>query len=385
MVVCRWATWRCVGIAIGSMLLVACTGTLSSRVDGERDAGGRVDSGTPIDRDGGAEVDAGLVADAGATSDAGVDAGPTDPCASVSCGANAACDPRTRSCVCRPGFVDDGAACVAPPPGDPATRSETEVCEAWRAGHVENASPAWSGSGCGPGSMAPEAVDDTLRRINLFRWLAGLPPVLDQPSEQAAQIECAVMMSANGSLSHDPPSGWDCYTSAGAAAAGRSNIALGYGSPGSAIDGYMLDRNVPSLGHRRWILNPPLGRVGIGFASPSRPGQCLSVFDRSGPGSERTWTAYPNPGPAPTFLAEGEWSFQTHGISLSGDASAIVVRVSDGVTLPVTTRQTGGGGPPNSLVIVPDGWRPAAGETYRVTITGLSIGELTYETTLIAC
>jgi hypothetical protein len=147
----------------------------------------------------------------------------------------------------------------------------------------------------------------------------------------------------------------------------------------------MLDRNVPSLGHRRWILNPPLGRVGIGFASPERPGQCLSVFDRSGPGSDRTWTAYPNPGPAPIFLAEGEWSFQTHGISLAGDASAVVVRVSDGTTLSVTTRQTGGGGPPSSLVIVPDGWRPAAGETYRVTITGLSIGELTYETTLIEC
>lgn len=72
-------------------------------------------------------------------------------------------------------------------------------------------------------------------------------------------------------------------------------------------------------------------------------------------------------------------------MSLSSASTAVVVRVSDGMELPVTTRQTGGGGPPNTLAIVPDGWRPAAGETYRVTITGLSVGELTYETTLVRC
>ncbi len=369
-----------------ALVLLGCTGTLSSRADGgrgEQDGGSTRDAGTVVgdasSGDGGVVVD---VLDAAL----GVDAGPPDPCAGVSCPANAACDARTRVCVCRPGFIDEGSACVAPPPGDPATRSEAEVCEAWRAGHVENARQAWSGEGaCGPGAMPPEAIDDTLRRINLFRWLAGLPPVTDRPEEHLAQMECAVMMSANGSLSHSPPMRWNCYTAAGAGAAGRSNIALGYGTPGAAIDGYMLDRSTPSLGHRRWILNPPLGRVGIGFASPSRPGQCLSVFDRSGPGSDRSWTAYPNPGPAPIFLAEGEWSFQAHGVSLSGGSTAIVVRVSDGMELPVTTRQTGGGGPPNTLAIVPDGWRPAAGETYRVTITGLSVGELTYETTLVSC
>ncbi|MCB9603643.1 MAG: hypothetical protein H6721_05985 [Sandaracinus sp.] len=374
------------------LLLVGCTGTLSSRSDeGRRDGGTtRDDAGTFV-RDGSVASDADLAVDGGGTPidggvDGGVDSGPTDPCAGVSCPANAACDPRSRACFCRPGFVDDGAACVAPPAGDPATRTEADVCEAWRTGHVENARPAWSGSGaCGPGTMAPEAIDDTLRRINLFRWLAGLPPVSDRPEEHDAQMECAAMMSANGALSHSPPESWDCYTSAGAGAAGRSNIALGYGTPGAAIDGYMLDRNTPSLGHRRWILNPPLGRVGIGFASPSRPGQCLSVFDRSGSGSERTWTAYPNPGPSPMFLAQGEWSFQTHGISLSAGSSATVVRVGDGMTLPVTTRQTGGGGPPNSLVIVPDGWTPEAGQTYRVTVDGLSVGEISYEVTLVEC
>ena len=55
------------------------------------------------------------------------------------------------------------------------------------------------------------------------------------------------------------------------------------------------------------------------------------------------------------------------------------------MTLPVTTRQTGGGGPPNSLVIVPDGWTPQAGQTYRVTVDGLSVGEITYEVTLVEC
>jgi uncharacterized protein YkwD len=381
MVVAKWAPL--VVLVVLVVLGMSCTGTLSSRsdVDGGRPA---VDGGTTLDAS--TTDDASVALDATPDLDAGHDVGPTDPCATITCGANAACDPRTRECVCCPGFVDDGAACVAPPPGDPATRTEADVCDAWRAGHIENARPAWSGEGeCGPGTMPPEAIDDTLRRINLFRWLAGLPPVVDRPEDHAAQMECAAMMSANGALSHSPPESWSCYTSAGAGAAGRSNIALGYGSPGAAIDGYMLDRNTPSLGHRRWILNPPLGRVGIGFASPSRPGQCLSVFDGSGEGGDRTWTAYPNPGPAPSFLAQGEWSFQAHGVSLRSSTSATVVRVSDGVSLPVTTRQTGGGGPPPTLVIVPEGWMGEAGESYRVTITDLASGDLTYEVQLVGC
>lgn len=59
--------------------------------------------------------------------------------------------------------------------------------------------------------------------------------------------------------------------------------------------------------------------------------------------------------------------------------------MSDGASLAVDSYVTGGGGPPRSVAFTPRGWTPAAGETYRVTIRGTGMGDITYETTLVAC
>lgn len=375
---------------VGIALLSGCVGRLGAEgPDGDAgvqltpdDAGAstRVDGGA---RDGGgAEPDAG-----GGERDAGSaepDAGPPDPCAGVTCGANARCE--AGACRCDPGFVDADGACTALPPGDPAGRTRVEVCDAWRMGHVESAPGAWTAGStmCDAGTMSTAAIDDVLRRINMYRWLAGHPPVGHDAARHAEMMECAHMMSVNGALSHEPPTSWTCYTSGGADAAGRSNIALGYSTPGAAIDGYMGDRGTPSLGHRRWILNGPLGDVEIGFSAAERPGQCLGVFDRSG-STDRAWTAYPNQGFAPIETAAYTWSFHVESIGLNRDASAEVQRVSDGAALAVEHYYIEGSGPPDSLGFTPSGWTPAAGETYRVTIHGTSAGDVTYEVTLVSC
>lgn len=360
-------------------LAIGCTGSLSIEQAGQ-DSGIHLfedDAGAALARDG-------AIADAGA-SDAVApttpDAGPIDPCASVRCGAHAHCT--AGACRCDEGFVDSSGTCVAPLPGDPAGRTEAEVCDAWRAGHAENAWPAWTEgtSECDPGTMPADAIDDTLRRIDMFRWLAGLGPVGHDASRHREMMECANMMNVNGMLSHTPPSSWTCYTSGGAAAAGRSNIALGYPTPGAAIDGYMSDEHTESLGHRRWILSPSLGQVEIGFAGR---GQCLGVFDGSG-SSDRPWTSYPNQGFAPFETATITWSFQANSIELNADASVEVQRLSDGATLPVEQYQTGGYGPPPSIAFTPSGWAPAAGEAYRVTIHGTSGGDVSYEVHLVSC
>lgn len=387
---------------LGALLLSSgCVGTLTA--DGpEEDAGTTVtlmDAGPPMPgTDAGPPMpgtDAGPPTpgtDAGPPTP-GTDAGPPDPCAGVSCMANASCDPASGACVCQPGFVDMGGSCVSLPPDDPAVRTQSDVCAEWNAGHVENAGSSWSaGSGmCGAGTMPMAAIEDTMRRVNLFRWLAGQPNVAYDGSAHGELQDCAHMMSVNGMLSHSPPMSWTCWTSGGSSAAGRSNIAWGYGTPGDAIDGYMLDTGTPSLGHRRWILGSRLTTVEIGFSSGgSRPGQCLGVFSRGGT-SMRAWTAYPNQGFAPIgqvvdrFGREVTWSLQANTFSLPMSTTAEVVRVSDGATLPVMHYLTGGGGPPPSIGFTPDGWMPTAGETYRVTIRGTGMGDITYETTLVDC
>lgn len=386
--------------SLGLLLLSAagCTGNLTggSVPTGGTDGGQWMLPDGSVGRDGGVGIDGGN-ADAGSTDagvrDGGIDAGPLDagidagPCASVMCSETERCDEATGSCICREGYVDVGGSCTLADPGDPATRTIEAVCAQWNAGRMVDASTQWTDDGmeCGTGSMPRAAIDDTLRRINMFRWLAGLPNVTDNPEEHEAQMQCAMMMSVNRALDHSPPESWTCHTSAGAGSAGRSNLALGARSSADSIDLYMRDRRVPSLGHRRWILSRGLGRVGIGYSEKGgRSGQCLSVFDFGG-SSPRTWTSYPNPGPAPVFVAEDEWSFQGYAVGLRRESSARVVRISDGMEMPVMTEVMFGGGQPDIVKIVRDGWSVSAGDRYRITITGLSGGDITYETHLIDC
>ncbi len=369
------------------VLLGGCTGTLSVGDGTGTDAG--YDSGVWLlpDDDAGTPPPGTDAAMPPPGTDAGppppTDAGPPPgPCDGVTCMANSRCDTATGECACNPGFTQMGSSCVALPPGDPAGRTQAEVCDAWAMGHVENSVEPWTAgpSMCDPGTMDPAAMDDTLRRIAMFRWLAGLGPVDHDASRHSELMECAHMMSVNNALSHSPPTSWTCYTSGGASAAGRSNIALGYRTPGSAIDGYMSDRNTPSLGHRRWILGERLASVEMGFAGR---GQCLGVFGGGGT-SDRAFTAYPNQGFAPLETAQYTWSFHANHFAL-GSAYATVQRASDGADLPVESYLTGGGGPPPTVGFTPMGWTPSPGETYRVTIHDTGVGDIVYETTLVSC
>lgn len=345
------------------------------------------DDGSPADA--GPGVD-GMVVE----TDAGdVDAGPLGLCANVDCVTDAHCVPETGECECDEGHQYTGGVCLELPPDDPALREEAEVCDAWAMGHSEDATNPWmaGGAACDAGSMPMEAIDDTVRRVNMYRWLAGMPDITYDGSAHGELMDCASMMSQNDALSHDPPMSWTCWTAGGADAAGRSNIAFGYSSPGDAIDGYMTDVGTMSLGHRRWILGRRLGSVEVGFSvSGGRPGQCLGVFDRSG-SSDRRWTAYPNPGFAPIGMVEERrgtavtWSLQANDFDLPASTSVTVEEIGSELERPVFSYLTGGNGPPPSVGFTPQGWSPGAGSTYRVTVSGTEIGDIIYETTLVAC
>ena len=81
----------------------------------------------------------------------------------------------------------------------------------------------WTGevASCTAGDMAPEARENALRLVNLYRWLADLPAVTLDPGRNQKDQACALMMRANNMLSHEPPTTWSCYTADGAEAAGN--------------------------------------------------------------------------------------------------------------------------------------------------------------------
>ncbi len=252
----------------------------------------------------------------------------------------------------------------------------------------------WTGDfmTCNPGTMLPEYSTKMLGRLNFFRAMAGIPAnVVNDPVRAQGALEAALMMGKAGALSHTPGTTWPCYTAAGATSAGRSNL---YGGPegSNAIDGFMLDPGVTSLGHRRYFLKPDFIRTGLGSVQ-LKPGgvnaaAAVDVFGYGSRPSTPKFVSWPPPGHVPYSIVWGAWNFAPNrsGVTMT---SATITMTKNGVPLPVTKLI-----PENANFQLPDygdraiGWipsdfanmsqgapKPSASEAvYNVTINGVMFG-----------
>ena len=82
-------------------------------------------------------------------------------------------------------------------------------------------------------------------------------------------------------------------------------------------------------------------------------------------------------------LSQTGWSVQTvRNIALTG---ATVAVTSAGADRPMTVSQlTGSYGESNAIRMVPMGWTPAAGQSYTVTVSGVSI-PISYTIDFVDC
>jgi hypothetical protein len=275
---------------------------------------------------------------------------------------------------------------VAIVPTDFASRTPEGVCGKWNDQFPNRASFVWEAGAddCDNGTLNPESIDDGIRRINLYRWLVGLYPVYNRRESNVYAQPCAIMIKENGSLNHSPPSDWLCYSSEGAAGAGRSNLAMGRRDPAGAIDLYIEDQRITSLGHRRWILDPPYLPAGIGHAGSWNCTYVMTGGDTNDP----AWVAYPAPGPFPKRAVLGVWSLA----AWSFDQDQVTVTVKD---LTASTEEQpsfyfpgGGYGSLSYLAFEPS--TELAGHDYEVTVTGVELSRtetvtVTYTVQLVDC
>jgi len=266
--------------------------------------------------------------------------------------------------------------------GGPAT-----VCGRWKNDRADMSEGTWSGSeaSCNAGDISANGRANALKLVNLYRWLAGLPEVTNDPTKDTQSQACALMMEANNSLSHTPPSNWKCYTSTGASAAGKSNLATTAGV--KAVDLYMADPgNSTTMGHRRWILSNSLGPIGLGSTSGY---SCMMVIGGSG-SANKAWVAFPPPGEVPVQLFTVSfqsvdstgWTIQSNSINLG---SAQVTVTDGGQNRPVTVTQLNGGyGSTYAIRFNPQGWTSQAGHTYSVSVSGTS-QPINYDVQVVNC
>lgn len=238
---------------------------------------------------------------------------------------------------------------------------------------------AWSGdtATCTAGTISDSAYVRTLRRINYYRELVGLPGniVWDTALHNPAQ-EAALMFRANSSLSHNPPMTWKCWTNAGDQGAGASNISLGSHSA-NAITSFMRDNGTGNfaVGHRRWILYDRAQNFGLGSTNNS---SALYVFGTSTSPAGVTYTAYPSPGFFPAPLIFPRWSFSKGGADFGNATVSMIDGDSNTVNLTLETVQNGYGN--NTIVWVPQTsqipLQSAHDEKFTVTVSNVVVNNV---------
>ena len=157
------------------------------------------------------------------------------------------------------------------------------------------------------GRVKRSVLQKATNRLNALRKIAGVPDVTLDDSLSANAQYGAVIMGKLGTLSHTPsrPSDMDeSFYQQAYSACGSSNI---YAGPQlcDTPDGFMDDSdssNISRLGHRRWQLNPKLGKVGFGYVdngSGYRRFTAEKVFDSNGAGCDYDYVSWPASGNFP--------------------------------------------------------------------------------------
>ena len=245
---------------------------------------------------------------------------------------------------------------------------------------------AWTGNvgSCMEGTISQAALDKCILRLNYFRKICGLSyNITLNPAWLADNQKIALMCSANNALNHAPPTTWSCYTAAGAASAGKSNLALGYHSA-NAITGWMQDPGTGNekAGHRRWILFSRALQFGMGCTNNSAAMQCIDDTHTGDPLpiNSPEYVAYP-PKYVPQSLVFARWSFAVlnpQSLFSGIDFSATTVKVTspDGTSLPVNIISRTDNGYGDQTIV----WEPSGVITsstsdlkYHVTLENVNV------------
>ena len=253
------------------------------------------------------------------------------------------------------------------------------------------------------GEVKNEVLQAGVDAVNLVRYIAGLPDdvVLDAEYVDLCQ-HGAVLLTAIDKLDHTPSKPDDMdeeFFQKGYQATSRSNLST-VNVPSTTVFRYMDDNganNLETVGHRRWILNPPMKKTGFGVGA-ARYG-VMYAFDKSRSGTvDYDYITWPSPGVFPTEFIDYilPWSITVNAQKYgTPDANKITVTVKNLKNGEIWTFSNNSSATPDTYFGVNKGgyginnciiFRPALsslfkyqeGDVYEVTVAGLD-KELSYK------
>ena len=199
-------------------------------------------------------------------------------------------------------------------------------------GRVE---PEWGYSGdvagCVAGTTSRKFRDSVVQRVNWYRQMAGLDRVRESSVLSATAQEKALMVLAEGRLSHFPAPDWACYREV--EQGGGENLGLGTAGV-SGVDEYMRDTGDHNLavGHRVQILSPLITEIGTGNVRTDGGYRFANamhlVYDWDlvpTVRERRGFVAWPPAGYVPAGVVWGRWSFSKQRIQTEATRSGNVI------------------------------------------------------------
>ncbi len=277
----------------------------------------------------------------------------------------------------------DQTLSLSPPP-TPNQQTQT-ACTAWAKAQPSSWVTDWTGeiAGCNAGTIDSGSIQGTLSLVNYYRNLAGLAAVQEDSTWDEEAQACALIEAANINtygLSHNPQPSWECYSNSGATGAAQSNLSSI--NTQSSIAVYMEDPGNPSFGHRSWILSNNFSTVGVGSTTTA---SCLKVEGGSGVANPQPWVAWPAPGVVPinSLLSVDYTGWSIHSDTINLNNAQVSVQ-SGGTNLPVKVAQAAGYGATYGISFQPTGWHSTVGNTYSVSVTGIS-SPIQYTVTIVGC
>ena len=256
------------------------------------------------------------------------------------------------------------------------------------------------------GVLSDETQQSALNLINQCRYIAGLDADVALDEAYSEQASAATFLNAlNDKLSHYPvrpdvlaDSQYDTLYGNGRTGAQKSNIAAGYGSLNKAIiEGWMSDAddsNISRVGHRRWVLNPTMSKIGFGMTENSvsvyKYYYAMYAHDSNGSGTQ-TRVAWPAQNMPIQYFNNGDPWFVSFGKELTADAIQVkIVRISDNTEWSFSSADSDGEfyvensyyGQRGCVIFRPDTLTEvAAGDCFQVTISGVETVDISYQVT----
>ena len=227
--------------------------------------------------------------------------------------------------------------------------------------------PEWGYTGdvgeCVAGTTSQAFRDSVVQRVNWYRQMAGLNPVTENTALSVAAQEKALIMLAEGGLSHYPTPDWACYRDIDISSVGE-NLFLGVAGV-AGVDGYIRDPGDHNLavGHRMQILSPFVREIGTGDVRSSSHQYSFANamhldydFDLDPKvREERGFIAWPPAGYVPARAVWGRWSFSMKRIKTETTRSGNTVRIRRFLAQPdfslATVSVTDDNGPVETTII----------------------------------